>query len=265
MKKVLALILIAVAAMVMLYVGMPVIAYGFWGLPIGVAALTMIWIALTTNVIPQYNAGVQTFKLKSGGKITTGVLVILFLYSTILPMLTSMPLLHTSEYRNLIGTVEIGENLSTHMAPISMEKVRVVDQSLANILGDKVLGAQPALGSQVRLGQFNIQKVNSDENTIKVNAVNEQKEGSESPPKKTDESLKIIYSAENDLEDQIENNNLNPVNELENQSSLRNQDISPCGDFEKDTMIDRGTKTLEKKRAKSGNLFHLHVGIRRKI
>ena len=162
MKKVLALILIVVAAMVMLYVGMPVIAYGFWGLPIGVAALTMIWIALTTNVIPQYNAGVQTFKLKSGGKITTGILVILFLYSTILPMLTSMPLLHTSEYRNLIGTVEIGENLSTHMAPISMEKVRVVDQSLANILGDKVLGAQPALGSQVRLGTFNIQKVRNN-------------------------------------------------------------------------------------------------------
>jgi len=48
------------------------------------------------------------------------------------------------------------------MAPISMEKVRVVDQSLANILGDKVLGAQPALGSQVRLGEFNIQKVRND-------------------------------------------------------------------------------------------------------
>ena len=40
MKKVLALILIAVAAMVMLYVGMPVIAYGFWGLSkVGVSNL----------------------------------------------------------------------------------------------------------------------------------------------------------------------------------------------------------------------------------
>ena len=118
MKKVLALVVIAIAAMVMLYVGMPVIAYGFWGIPVALAALTMIWIALTTNVIPQYNAGVQTFKLNSGSKVTTGILVILFLYSTILPMITSMPLLHTSEYRNLIGTAEVGENLSTHMAPI---------------------------------------------------------------------------------------------------------------------------------------------------
>jgi hypothetical protein len=33
MKKVLALIVMAIAAMVILYVGMPVIAYGFWGLP----------------------------------------------------------------------------------------------------------------------------------------------------------------------------------------------------------------------------------------
>ena len=120
MKKVLALILIVFAAMVMLYVGMPVIAYGFWGLPIGLAALTMIWIALNMQIVPQYNAGVQTFQLKSKGKITTGILVILFLYSTVQPMITSMPLLHTSEYRNLIGNVEVGENLSTHMAPISM-------------------------------------------------------------------------------------------------------------------------------------------------
>jgi hypothetical protein len=33
---------------------------------------------------------------------------------------------------------------------------------LAEILGDKVLGSQPALGSQVTLGEFNIQKVNND-------------------------------------------------------------------------------------------------------
>ena len=162
MKKVLALVVIAIAALVMLYVGMPVIAYGFWGVPVGLAALTAIWIVLNMKVVPQFNAGVQTFQLKPDSKIATLFLVLIFLYSTLLPMVTSWPLLRTSAYRNLIGNVEIGDNLSTHMAPISMEKVRVVDQSLANILGDKVLGAQPALGSQVRLGTFNIQKVKND-------------------------------------------------------------------------------------------------------
>jgi len=162
MKKVLALVVIAVAALVILYVGMPVFAFGFLGLPLAIAALTAIWIALNLKVVPQYNAGVQTFQLKPKEKAPIYILVAIFLYCTVVPMVTSLPILHTSAYRDLIGKVEIGENLSTHMAPISMERVRVVDQSLANILGDKVLGAQPALGSQVRLGTFNIQKVRNN-------------------------------------------------------------------------------------------------------
>ena len=39
-------------------------------------------------------------------------------------------------------------------------QIRVVDQELAYNLGDKVLGAQSGLGSQVTLGEFTIQKVN---------------------------------------------------------------------------------------------------------
>jgi hypothetical protein len=69
---------------------------------------------------------------------------------------------HHSKYRALIGTVKEGSDLSKHIAPISLEKIRVVDQALASTLGDKVLGAQPALGSQVILGTFNIQKVNNE-------------------------------------------------------------------------------------------------------
>ena len=162
MKKVYTLIVIILAALVILYVGMPVFAFGFLGLPLAITVLTAIWIALNMKVIPQYNAGVQTFQLKPKEKAPIYILVAIFLYCTVVPMVTSLPILHTSAYRDLIGKVEIGENLSTHMAPISMERVRVVDQSLANILGDKVLGAQPALGSQVRLGTFNIQKVRNN-------------------------------------------------------------------------------------------------------
>ena len=162
MKKIASLIVIVIATMLMLYMGMPVIAYGFLGLPVMLAALTALWIALNMKLIPQFNAGVQTFRVQPTSKVPFVILAIIAVYAIVLPTITSLPLLRTSEYRNLIGTVEIGENLSTHMAPISMEKVRVVDQSLANILGDKVLGAQPALGSQVRLGAFNIQKVKND-------------------------------------------------------------------------------------------------------
>jgi len=164
MNKISRLIVIAIVTLVMLYTGMPVIAYGFWGLPALIAAMLGLWIVLNMKATPQYNAGVQTFQFKPQGniKIPLGILFAILLYSTVQPIITSWPLLRTSAYRNLIGTVEIGENLSNHMAPISMEKVRVVDQALANLLGDKVLGAQPALGSQVRLGEFNIQKVKND-------------------------------------------------------------------------------------------------------
>ncbi len=164
MNKISRLIVITIATMVMLYTGMPVIAYGFWGLPALIAAMIFLWIVLNMKATPIYNAGVQTYQFKPQGniKVPVAILIVLLTYSTVLPMVTSWPLLRTAAYRNLIGTVEIGENLSTHMAPISMEKVRDVDQSLANILGDKVLGAQPALGSQVRLGKFNIQKVKND-------------------------------------------------------------------------------------------------------
>ena len=79
-----------------------------------------------------------------------------------MPAITSWAVFHTSEYRNLIGKVETESNLSSHMLPISIDKIRVVDQSLAQLLGDKVLGSQSALGSQVTLGTFNIQKVNND-------------------------------------------------------------------------------------------------------
>jgi hypothetical protein len=90
------------------------------------------------------------------------IILILGVYIVVLPILTSLVILRSKDYRDLIGKVEIGQNLADHMAPISIEKIRVVDQALANLLGDKVLGAQPALGSQVRLGTFNIQKVGNE-------------------------------------------------------------------------------------------------------
>jgi len=41
-----------------------------------------------------------------------------------------------------------------------MSEIRVVDESLAHLLGEKILGSQPALGSQAQLQEFFIQKVN---------------------------------------------------------------------------------------------------------
>jgi len=102
-----------------------------------------------------------SFKLK-GLRIPIILLVVLFLYITVVPTVTTWALLHTKAYQTQIGKIESGKDLSENMLPISLDKIRVVDQSLAKILGDKVLGSQSALGSQVYPGEYNIQKVGND-------------------------------------------------------------------------------------------------------
>ena len=142
---------------------MPVVNYGFTDLALLLIVLTGLWILLNRPIHPNSTPQEIVLQLKSNkvkGPVT--FMVVLGLYMTVLPMLTSLAVFRSDDYRDLIGKVEVGESLSEHMAPISIEKIRVVDQALANLLGDKVLGAQAALGSQVRLGTFNIQKVGNE-------------------------------------------------------------------------------------------------------
>ena len=163
MKKLRHVILVLIVASIMLYAVMPTINFGFTGFPIIILVLTGIWTLLNNpfNIIAGKN-NAPTLKIDKPGKIPLIILVVVAIYIIIVPFITSWALLRTDDYRNLIGKVETESNLSNHMLPISIEKIRVVDQSLAQLLGDKVLGSQPALGSQVTLGTFNIQKVKND-------------------------------------------------------------------------------------------------------
>jgi hypothetical protein len=68
----------------------------------------------------------------------------------------------SESYKNLIGKVTDGKKIANHIAPISIDEIRVVDEDLAYLLGEKILGSQPALGSQVELGHFCVQKVGKD-------------------------------------------------------------------------------------------------------
>lgn len=163
MKKLIALIVTLIAALVILYIYMPVISYGFWGFPVMLIFFAVIWIILNLPANASIQQSQQFIKRRQKWILIPSVLILILIgYAIIVPVVTSWALLRSSDYRDLIGKVEVGNNLSSHMAPISLEKIRVVDQSLATILGDKVLGAQPALGSQVYLGTFNIQKVGTE-------------------------------------------------------------------------------------------------------
>lgn len=163
MKLISNILVLILFTFIITYFSLPVVNYGFSDLPFVLIVLTSFWMLINKPFVPNSTPQQIAVQLKSN-KIKVPVIVIISigLYMTVLPMLTSWAILRSQDYRNLIGTVETGENLSEHMAPISIEKIRVVDQSLANLLGDKVLGAQAALGSQVKLGTFNIQKVGSE-------------------------------------------------------------------------------------------------------
>ena len=163
MKKLINAILVLVAAAILVYMYMPTVNFGFTGFAMLLMVLIGVWTLLNNPFSITQGANNQpTLKLGKPGKTSFILLGILAVYIFVVPVFTSWPIFHTEEYRSLIGKVETESNLSSHMLPISIEKIRVVDQSLAQLLGDKVLGSQSALGSQVTLGTFNIQKVNND-------------------------------------------------------------------------------------------------------
>jgi len=163
MKKVINLVLVIIIGIALIYMQMPTVNYGFTGFAVLLMILIGVWVLLNNPFsVVQGKNNAPALKLGKPGKISLILLIALGLYITVVPFISSSALLRTGEYRNLIGKVEADSNLSNHMLPISIEKIRVVDQSLAQLLGDKVLGSQSALGSQVTLGTFNIQKVNND-------------------------------------------------------------------------------------------------------
>ncbi|MFT4984019.1 MAG: hypothetical protein ACI9Q9_001071 [Flavobacterium sp.] len=161
MKKIIAVLFVLFAGFLLFYLGMPVVNFGFVGLPITLLVLTGFWIVVSTGleVSPKTKQLIVKTKPK---QFLFLIVAALLLYLIVFPLLTSLPMFRSESYQKMIGKVENGEKISNHIAPISIEEIRVVDEDLAHLLGEKVLGSQPALGSQVELGAFCIQKVNKE-------------------------------------------------------------------------------------------------------
>ncbi|OYU79195.1 MAG: hypothetical protein CFE23_15265 [Flavobacterium sp. BFFFF1] len=161
MKKLFPLLLSLLIAFLFLYFGHPVLGYGFIQLPILLIVLVFLAMLFFTRL--EYSQNQKKVKFISKPHKAFGyALLILFVYITIVPLLTSAPVFHSGSYQKLIGKVENGDKISNHIAPISIDEIRVVDEDLAYLLGEKIIGSQPALGSQVEIGDFTIQKVNHD-------------------------------------------------------------------------------------------------------
>ncbi|RVU89827.1 hypothetical protein EH230_13745 [Flavobacterium columnare] len=141
------------------YLNLPVLNYGFVELPLLLLLLVFAWGILSIKFqISRDGKQVKIVSLPS--KVGLYAIGILLVYILVLPIFSSR-LIQTKKYQELIGKVANGDQISKHIAPISLNEVRVVDEDLAYLLGEKILGSQPALGSQVHLGEFYIQKVNN--------------------------------------------------------------------------------------------------------
>ncbi|WP_339657847.1 hypothetical protein [Flavobacterium frigidarium] len=161
MKNIVSISLFIILTILVFYIGMPTINYGFVGFPIVLVVLSIFWIVISTGLqISPNNKQVKIAKRPS--KFVVYFMLAVLAYLVVTPILTSLPIFRTAAYQTMIGKVADGNKISNHIAPISIDEIRVVDEDLAHLLGEKVLGTQPALGSQVELGEFCIQKVNND-------------------------------------------------------------------------------------------------------
>lgn len=161
MKKLKLTVLILLLVFLLFYFWLPVLQYGFYDLPLLILTILLLFILFsfrfTTNKSNQ-----QVLLTKSPKKGLLYVFFTLLLLTLTVPLFTSATIFHTSKYQKLIGKVQNGEKIASHIAPIAIDKIRVVDQPLAYLLGEKIIGSQPALGSQVILGKFSIQKVKNE-------------------------------------------------------------------------------------------------------
>lgn len=160
MRKPLVVVGLLLIGFLLFYTALPVINYGFSGFAVLLIFLIVLGSFLTANAETKNNK--LSLKFTKGNKIGFGIALLLFLYVTILPLLTSAPIFHNQAYREMIGKVKVGNDMSNHIAPIAINKVRVVDEDLAYLLGEKILGSDPALGSKSELGEFFIQKVGDE-------------------------------------------------------------------------------------------------------
>ena len=161
MKKIFSIIFLLLFGFLLFYGILPVINYGFTGF----AVILLLLVLLATVFSLGMTVSQQTKQIKivsKPNKILFILAGLLLVYCTALPFVTSLKMFRSDSYQKLIGEVKNGQKITNHIAPISIDKIRVVDEELAHLLGEKILGSQPALGSQVELGDFCIQKVNNN-------------------------------------------------------------------------------------------------------
>ena len=161
MKKIFSIFFLLLFGFLLFYINLPVINYGFTGFAIILLLLVILGIVFSLGLIVLQKTK-QVKIVNRPNKFLYVLIGVLLVYCIVLPFVTSLKVFRSDSFQKLIGKVNNGQKITNHIAPISIDKIRVVDEELAHLLGEKILGSQPALGSQVELGDFCIQKVNDN-------------------------------------------------------------------------------------------------------
>ena len=161
MKKIFSIFFLLLFGFLLFYINLPVINYGFTGFAIILLLLVILGIVFSLGLIVLQKTK-QVKIVNRPNKFLYVLIGVLLVYCIVLPFVTSLKVFRSDSFQKLIGKVNNGQKITNHIAPISIDKIRVVDEELAHLLAEKILGSQPALGSQVELGDFCIQKVNDN-------------------------------------------------------------------------------------------------------
>lgn len=89
----------------------------------------------------------------AGSKVKGHYIIAVYGLVFVAMFLSSTPILWSGKYYDMLGTVT-EENYATNPPKIDDQKIPVVDQQLAETLGDKMLGDQLGLGSQYTVGEY---------------------------------------------------------------------------------------------------------------
>ena len=80
------------------------------------------------------------FHFTTFAKVNIGIALVLLAIVVIAPTVTSIPLLHASSYRNLLGDV-VESDFTKDVSPVSVSDIRLVDKSTAIRLGAQKIGS----------------------------------------------------------------------------------------------------------------------------
>ena len=115
MKLIRPLFILLLVAFLLFYVNLPVLSYGFLGLPFILLLLAILTFFLFTKM--EVGADKKVRVLSKPNRLIYFFIAALLIYMVAFPLFTSLPILRSESFKNLIGKVKTGDKIANHISP----------------------------------------------------------------------------------------------------------------------------------------------------